>query len=237
MSLSNNPNRLRPVSSAEMEARKHFILSHKFSAQEELHRPLNSYQNDKRTLSLAELVRARHEDEISRLQERYRDIIHYPESRLYQSYLKQKQAMWEDYKNQEHWVDFYHQADIDTRHNTNLAKLQAINGTILFGAGALSLITHSPLAPITFSLFYVGSLLNFHEAYRNHQQFKTDSVKKKYIQMVLEDWYEPDPFARYDRAILNNQLHQLDKEKPSQRRHDKKRELVTLYRAKHPKTK
>ncbi len=233
--LHYNPHGLRCISRGEIDAQKRFILSYKFSSPEKFHKPLNSYQNDEHSRTLPELVRARYEDEMLRLQERYQDFFKFPESRFYQSYLRQKEKMERDYKVQERWVDFYRKADIGTARDIFLSRLRATAGTLLFGAGTLSVVSHSSLAPVASSLFYVGSLINFYEAYRNYQQRQKGPNKKEYIQMILEDWYEADPFARYDRAILNDKLQQLDKAKPSQKRRATKYELVHQYRVQHPK--
>ena len=233
-----NHHGLRYVSAKEIAARKKFILS--CLNKEKFYKPLNSYQNKENSLSLPELVSARHEDEMKRLEERYQDFFEFPESRECQSYFQQKQALEQDYKkNQSYFVKLYCDAD---KNNTktikkNIATLQVATGTILFGAGTLSAVSRTPFAPITSSLFYIGSLLNFYEAYRNFQQAQKNSNDKELIRMILEDWHEPDRFARYDRAILNKKLQQLDKEKPSPKRRHAKYNLVRQYREKYPKTK
>ena len=181
------------------------------------------------------MVRARHEDEMQRLKEEYQDFFKFPESRFYKSYLRRQKEMERDYKNQEKWVHLYQEGDSEPVRNVFLTKLQMLNSALLFGAGTLAAVSRSPLTHVTTTLFYVGAMANFYVAYQNYQQFQTVPQSKEQIRMILEDWYEPDPFARYDRAILNNKLQQLDKTSPSQKRRAAKYELVHQYRAKHPK--
>lgn len=229
---------LRYVSSTELAARKQFVLSHDFSEGKwKFHKPLNSYQNKKQTLSLSELVKARHEDEMKHLDKKYQDFFYFSESREYKSYLYQKREMEKDYENQKKWLLLYKTNNANSALAKRLSVLQATTGALFLGVGTMSALSNSPFAPTAASLFYIGSCVQFFTAYKNLQALKKENHNKEHIRLILEDWYEQDPFARYDRAILNDSLNKLSKTKPSATRRDRKYRLVQLYRAKHPKTK
>ena len=162
-------------------------------------------------------------------------LFHFPESREYQSYLRQKQDMEQDYTHQREWVLLYNSNDVNAAMAKRLSALQLATGTLFLGAGTMSALSPSPFAPTAASLFYIGSCIQFYTNYKNLQNLHKQNRNKEHIRLVLEDWYEPDPFARYDRAIVNDTLDQLKKEKPSAARRDKKYKLALRYRAKHPR--
>ena len=228
---------LRCVTEEEMEARRKFVLSINFSPTEDNHhKPLESYQDGKK--SLRTLVLDRYQDESNRLKKKYQDFFKFPQSREFQSYQQQKQKIEEDYQKQKKWVDLYYSYDKNLS-RASLSMTQAAGtGALLTSIGTLAICSNSSLAPATASLCYLGALYQFYGAYRNYAALKKDAPKaKERIKMVLEDWHKPDPLARYDRSCLNDKLQLLDKKKPTQIRQSKKRELVAQYRLKHPKEK
>lgn len=224
----------RCISREEMEAKKKFVLSSDpLSEVRNFHKPLESYQDGKK--SLDELVEARHQDEVERLTKKYQDFFKFPESHELRAYRQQKEEMDKDYENQKVWLGFYHSDNQRaTRALLNKSTLMFI-GSVFLVAGTMNACTKSPLAPFVASLFYAGAVFNFYGAYVWHPSLKSITKDKERIKMVLEDWHKDDRFARYDRVLLNDKLKALDKKRPTQIRRDKKRTLVAQYRSKHPK--
>ena len=227
---------LRCISKEEIEARRKFILSVDFSEKAlDTHKPLASYQDGKK--SLRTLVVDRYQDEENQLKKKYQDFFKFPQSHQFQEYQQKKQQQEKDYLAQKRWLDLYDSYDKDaSRISLHMAQNAGL-GTLLTSVGTISISSNSPLAPAMASLCYLGALCQFHGVYQNHTALKDTPKFKERVRMVLEDWYEPDPFARYDRAYLNDNLQRLDKEKPTQSRQDKKRKLVIQYRLNHPKVK
>jgi len=85
------------------------------------------------------------------------------------------------------------------------------------------------------SLWYLGGLASFYGVYLRTKYLRELPKYNDRIKMVLEDWYQPDRYARYDREVLNNRLNRLNKRKPTQTRREQKRALVASYRVNHPK--
>ncbi len=226
---------LRYVSKEEIEARRRFVLSYvpekPDEEQQPFHKPLKSYQDGEKSFS--DLIKERHKDEMGRLKERYQDFLKFPQSGQFQKYQIEKGRLEDDYVHQEYWL-----RQIEPTKRKQNVIFPLTTGILLSSAAIINSCSKSTASSFASSLFCLAALASFYQAYKaneSNEAKKTKDERNKRIQMLLEDWHEKDRFARYDRALLNNNLDHLNKKKPTQERRDQKRNLVAQYRLDHPK--
>ena len=225
---------LRYVTREELDARCKRVFSFDFSSKEHnRHKPLESYQDGKKSLRM--LVVDRYQDEADQLKKEYQDFFKFPQSPEFQEYQRKKQHQEKDYHAQKKWVEIYYSYDKEILSGT-IQMLQSIGiGSLLASVGTIAITSHSPFAPAMAALCYLGAMYSFHTGHLEHAALKDIPKSKERAKMILEDWYKPDPLARYDRSLLNDNLQLLNKKKTTQIRQNKKRELVAQYRLNHPK--
>ena len=219
---------LRYVSAGEMRARREFILKQTFPPQPPQHKPLSAFADKGK--SLPEMVTDRHDFEMKQLEEEYHVFFKWPQSPEFQQYLNLKQKKEEDYKRQQEWVDLYQSGKRDI-YVSLLKTPSLIAASLMWVAGAMTATQGNPA-----TVLFWGAGLAMATQYRNYKKLAaTAQEAAQTARIVLEDWYEPDPFARYDRRKLNIALKQLARTKPSAVRQQKKRELVAEFRSNHPR--
>ena len=227
----------RIVSKEEADARKKFVFSRDIfkPGKAPKPKPLSSYQNKEGTRTLADLVWARHQEEINRLDNEYRSLFRWPQCPEMQRYAQNKESLEKDYQSQQHWVTMYRNNERDIYQASVRAAQHSTVSAVMAAAGTLMVLSGKPSLQIASGFLYFGSVLQAFCIGNNRRLQKDLAESNREIRIILEDWHEPDPLARYDRSKLNRQLTCLNKEKPTEERRFKKRNLVAEYRKKHPR--